>query len=125
MLGVPPDRPQHALLPAHLWLPPGLARQLLVADAEGHHVASPRPLPTLHRDDVPVVRPKPVLDTGADDQVGPVGHRDVLALTVDVDIAGGAARRDRQVAADAVGAEAEVAERFERAELDLRSGERL
>jgi hypothetical protein len=60
-----------------------------------------------------------VLVARAQDQVGPVGHRDVRALAVDVDVAGDALRGDGEVAADAVGAEAEVAQRLERAELDL------
>ena len=94
--------------------------QLLVADAQRHHVGRARAQPALVGHDVAVVAPEAVLLADAEDQVDPVGHRDVLALPVDVDVAGHAVRRDHQVAAHAVGAEAEVAERVERAQLDLR-----
>ena len=42
VLRVPADRAQHALLPRDLRLPAGLAGELLVADAERHHVARAR-----------------------------------------------------------------------------------
>src|SRR4029078_9483802 len=61
----------------------------------------------------------------AEDEVDPVAHRDVLALAVDVDVAGGSLRSDSQVAAYAIRAEAEVAQRIERAELDRLARERL
>ena len=120
VLGVPADRAQHALLPRDLRLPAGLARQLLVADAERHHLARARPEARRRRHDLAVAGPEAVLLADAEDQVDPVAHRDVRALPVDVDVAGDAVRGDGEVAADAVGAEAEVAQRLELAELDRR-----
>ena len=125
VLRVPADRAQDPFLPAHLRLPAGLARQLLVADAERHHLARAGAVARGGRDDAPAGGPEAVLLADADDQRRPVGHRDVLALAVDVDVAGDALRGDGQVAADAVGAEAEVAQRVELAELDLLALERL
>ena len=59
---------QDALLPAHLRLPAGLAVQLLVADAERHHLARARAVARVGRDDVPAGRPEAVLLADADDQ---------------------------------------------------------
>src|SRR5439155_19662500 len=66
-----------------------------------------------------------LLAANAEDELGPVAHRDVLALSVDVEVAGDSACRDHQMPADAVGAEAEVAHRLELAELDGLARERL
>jgi hypothetical protein len=99
--------------------------ELLVADPERLDVGCAGTEPLLRRHDLAVVRPVPVLDARAQDQLGPVGHRDVLALAVDVDVAGDAVRGDREVPPDAVGAEAEVPQRLERSQLDLRPRERL
>jgi len=96
-----------------------------VTDAERHDVARAGPLAALHRHDAPVVGPEAVLHARTDDEVSPVRHRDVLALPVDVDVARLAVGRDHEVATDTVRAEAEVAQRVERPELDLRPGERL
>ena len=116
---------QDSLVPAHLRLPAGLAVQLLVADAEGHHLGRARAVARLGRDHVPAGGPEAVRLADLDDLLRPVRHRDVLALPVDVDVAGDALRGDGQVAAHAVGAEAEVAQRVELAELDLLALERL
>ena len=63
--------------------------QLLVADAQRHHVGDAGPQALLRRDDRRGRRrPEAVLDADPEDQVGPVRHRDVLALAVDVDVAG-------------------------------------
>ncbi len=107
-----------------LRLPARLAVELLVADAERHHIGRARPEASLGRDDV-ATAPVPQLLAGLEDHLGPVGHRDVLALAVDVEVARDAVGRDGEVAADAVGAEAEVAHRVELAELDRLAGERL
>ena len=69
--------------------------------------------------------PVAVLLAEAQDRLRPVAHRDVLALPVDVDVAGAALGRDGEVAADPVRAEAEVAHRLQVAELDRLAGERL
>src|SRR4029450_9330832 len=86
--------------------------------AQGHHLSGAWPVARLGRDHMPTGRPEAVLLARADDQVAPVRHRDVLALAVDVDVAGNALRSHCQVTADAVGAEAEITERLELAELD-------
>ena len=94
-------------------------RQLLVPDAQRHHVARARAMPSRGRRRSRGRRARSRARLAdAEDQVDPVAHRDVLALAVDVDVARRAVRRDGQVAADAVGAETEVAQRLERAELD-------
>ena len=67
--------------------PAGLAMQLLVADAQRHHVGHARPEPLRIGDDMAVGRPEAVLGAGREDQVAPVGHRDVRALAVDVEVA--------------------------------------
>src|SRR4029077_19385582 len=113
------------LLPAHRRLPAGIAVQLLVADPQGHHLALAGAVARFRRDHMPSGRPEAVLLSRADDQVAPVAHRDVLALPVHVDVARDALRGNGQVAADAVGAEAEVAQWIELTELDLRPLERL
>src|SRR4029078_5431038 len=125
MLGIPLDRAQDALLPRYQRLPARLAVQLLVADAERHHVGDAGAEAGLVDDDVAVFGPEPALDTRAQDQVGPVGHRDVRALAVDVDVPGDSLRGDGEVAADAVGAEAEVAQRLARAAAYISARQRL
>ena len=125
VLCVPLDRLQDALLPGDERLPPRLARQLLGADPGRQQVARAGAQTAGRRDDRPASGPVAGLLADAEDQLGPVAHRDVLALAVDVDVARHALRRDGEVAADAVGAEAEVAQRLEGAELDLLSRERL
>ena len=112
------------LLPRDERLPAGLAVQLLVADAQRHHLARARPDALRRRHDL-ALAPVALLPPIVEDQIGPVAHRDVLALAVDVDVAGDALRRHGEVAAHAVGAEAEVAHRLERAELDRLALERL
>ena len=62
VLGVPADRAEDAFLPADPRLPAGLVRELLVADAERHHVARAGSLAPLDGDDAPVVGPEAVLD---------------------------------------------------------------
>ncbi len=78
-----------------------------------------------HAHQLAVARPVALLLAHAEDQLAPVAHRDVLALAVDVDVAGNAVRGDHEMAADAVRAVAEVAERLELSELDARPLERL
>src|SRR5207247_1373494 len=63
--------------------------------------------------------PVTLLFADPDDHFGPVAHGDVLPLPVHVEVTGYAVRRHREVAADAVRAEAEVAHRLELAQLDL------
>src|SRR5581483_5255126 len=116
---VPRDRAADALVPVDLRFPAGLAVQLVEADTEGHHLARSRAEARRRRHELAAGGPEASLLADAEDARGPVGHRGVLALAVDVDVAGDAVRGDRQVAADAVGAEAEVAQRLERAQLDL------
>ena len=103
---------------------PRLAVQLLVADAQRHHLARSRAHAQRRRHDL-AVAPVALLAADAQDERRPSPHRDVLALAVDVDVAGDAFRGDGEVAANAVGAEAEVAQRLERAELDRLALERL
>ena len=55
------DRAQDALLPRDQRLPAGLAVQLLVADAERHHVGDAWAQPCRRRHDLPVVGPVAVL----------------------------------------------------------------
>src|SRR5207245_2614455 len=76
------------------------------------------------RDDLPSL-PVTAVAPDAQDQLGPVAHRDVPPLAVDVEISGDAARGHHQMAAHAVGAEAEVAHRIELSELDRLAGESL
>ena len=76
-----------AFLPGHAGLPAGLGRQLLVTDAQRHHLARPRPVPRRARDDLPARGPEALRLADAEDEVDPVAHRDVLALAVDVDVA--------------------------------------
>src|SRR5207247_7582707 len=75
--GVPVDRPRHALLPGDLWLPAGLAIELLVADAQREHVARAGPEAIGGADDL-ALGPVPLLLADAKDQTSPVSHRDVL-----------------------------------------------
>ncbi len=75
--------------------------------------------------DLAVARPVAGLLAHAENEVSPVAHRDVLALAVDVDVARHAVGGDREMAADAVRAVAEVAERLELPELDALPLERL
>src|SRR6266540_6474081 len=118
VLRVPVDRLLDAILPGDERLPAGLAVQLLVADAESHHVARAGAEACGDGDDLALGPVAPLL-TDAQDQRGPVGHRDVLPLAVDVDVARRTVGGYGQVAADAVGAKAEVSQWLECAELDL------
>src|SRR5581483_3572366 len=85
---IPADRPQDALLPPDLRLPARLVVQLLVADAERHHVGRAGAQALLVDDDAAVARPESSVGADGDDEVAPVAHRDVLALAVDVDVSG-------------------------------------
>src|SRR5206468_5880190 len=86
---VPVDRSRHALLPGNLGLPAGLAVELVVADPQREHVARTRPEAVGGADDL-ALGPVPLLLAHAKDQSRPVGHRDVLALAIDVEVAGDA-----------------------------------
>src|SRR5262249_55554394 len=118
---VPGDRTAYALLPAHPWLPPGLLVQLVVADPQRDHLARTRAEAGGRRHDFAACGPEAGLLADPQDQLRPLVHRDVLALAVDIDVAGDAVRRHRQVTADAVGTEAEVTQRLQLPELDLLS----
>ena len=72
------DRLQDAFLPRDLRLPARLAVELLVADAERHHVGGSGAEARRRRHDLAVVGPVAVLAADPKDQVGPVRHRDVL-----------------------------------------------
>ena len=124
VFGVPRDRAVDALFPRDERLPARLAVQLLVADAKREHLAGPGPHPQRRRHDLPVA-PVAAFPPDSEDPVAPVSHGDVLALAVDVHVAGYSPRRDREMAAHAVRTEAEVAHRLERAELDRLALERL
>src|SRR6266513_1490897 len=87
VLRVPVDRLLDAFLPGDDRVPAGLTVQLLVADAERHHVARAGAEAAWDGDDL-ALGPVALLPAHAQDQSGPVGHRDVLALAVDVDVAG-------------------------------------
>src|SRR5205814_381632 len=108
-----------------LRLPAGLTLQLLVAHAQGDDLARAGAVTAGHADELAARGPVALFLADAENQLGPVAHRDVLALPVDVDVAGDPARGDGQVPADAVRAEAEVAQRLELAELDPLADERL
>src|SRR5262245_13423502 len=108
---VPGDRARDPVLPGDLRRPAGLPFEFVVTDAQRPHLARTGPVPLLRRLDVAAGGPEAALLADTQDQRDPVGHRDVLALAVDVDLAGHAARGDGEVAADAVGAEAEVPQR--------------
>src|SRR5207253_681232 len=97
VLRIPLDRAEDAFVPRHLRLPTCFRRELLVADTQRQHVARARPFAVLNRLDVAAVAPVSVLSPDTNDQVGPVAHRDVLSLAVDVDLAGRALPRDHQV----------------------------
>src|SRR5439155_20243298 len=105
--GVPGDRARDPFLPRDERLPARLAGELRVADAERHDVGHARPQPIGRGDDLAAGRPVALLLADAQDPLRPVAHRDVAPLAVDVDVARDAVRRDGEVAADAVGAEAE------------------
>src|SRR5829696_9583521 len=79
VLGIPLDRAEDAFLPGDLRLPAGLPVQLLVADAQGHHVGDAGAEAAFVGHDLAVVGPETVLDAGSEDQLRPVGHRDVRA----------------------------------------------
>ena len=98
--------------------------QLLVADAKRHHLARARAEALGCAHELPL-DPVALLAADPEDQVGPVAHGDVPSLAVDVEVARDPARRDGEVAAHAVRAEAEVAQRLELAELHDLSGQRL
>src|SRR5262245_9080456 len=98
--------------------------QLLVADAQRHDLARAGAHPSGCRDDL-ALAPVALLSTDGEDEIRPLLHRDVLSLAIDVKIAGNAFRGDHQMAAHPVGAEAEVAQRLERTELDGLALERL
>ena len=106
-------------------MPAGLATKLLEPDAQRHHLAGSGPEAFGDAYELPAGRPVAVLLADAEDQLGPVAHGDVLALAVDVDVARDSVQRDHQVAAHAVGAEAEVAHRLQLAELDMLANEGL
>src|SRR5919204_5979643 len=91
--------------------------QLLVADAQRHHLARAGPVAVGRRDDLAPI-PVALLATDAEDELGPLAHRDVLALPVHVQVAGNPARGDDEVPAYAVRAEAEVTHGLELSELD-------
>ena len=97
-----------AFLPRDLRHPARLRRQLLVADAQRHHVACTGTEAERRRHDLAVVAPEAEFLACLEDQVGPRLHRDVLSLPVDVDVTGLAVCSHGQVATDAVGAEAEI-----------------
>ena len=69
---VPLDRAQDAVLPRDHRLPARFAVQLLVADAERHHVGDAWTQPRRRRHDLPVVGPEAVLTADAEDQLDPV-----------------------------------------------------
>src|SRR5437762_6858768 len=75
--GVPRDRAGSAVFPAHLRLPARLPLQLLVADSEGDHLARARPVPGRDADELATGGPVAPLLADAQDQLGPVAHRDV------------------------------------------------
>ena len=89
------DRPRDAFLPGDLRLPAGLAVQLLVADAQRHHLARARAGTRSASVTISRAGPVALLPPDAEDQLGPVAHRDVLALPVDVDVAGDRRARRR------------------------------
>ena len=121
---VPGDRLADALLPRHEGYPSGFPVQLVVADAEGLHVAGSGAVALRDAHDL-TFGPVAVLGADPEDQACPVCHRDVVSLAVAVDVAGDAVDGDHQVAPDAIRAEAEVAHRLEVSELDDASLERL
>src|SRR5439155_14281143 len=81
--GVPGDRPRDALLPGDPRLPARFALQLLVADAKCDDIARPGPESLGSTDDL-ALWPIALFLADAEDQRCPVGHRDVLALAVDI-----------------------------------------
>src|SRR5664280_3718964 len=122
---VPGNRARDSLFPRHLRLPARLALELLVTDPERQHVARTRAEALLYRDQLAPGRPVTLRLADLEDLLGPVPHRDVLALPVDIEIAGDSVSGDGQVPAHPVGAKAEIAQRLEIAELDLLALERL
>src|SRR5581483_9229744 len=88
VVGVPGDRAGDSFFPAHLRRPAGLALELLVADAQRDDLARTRPVAALDADKLAAGRPVALLLADAQDQLGPVLHRGVLALPVDVHVAG-------------------------------------
>src|SRR4029077_1786171 len=118
VLGVPADGLQDSVLPRHLRSPTRLAGELLVTHAEREDVARSGPEALGDLNEAPVRRPEPVLRSDPQDRLGPVAHRDVLALPVHVDVPGGSLRPHREMPTYAVRAVAEVTQGFEVAELD-------
>src|SRR2546421_11460541 len=96
--GVPGDRLCDSVLPGDARLPAGLAVQLLVAHAKGHHLARTGSVPLRRGQDLASL-PVALLAADAQDQVGPVTHRDVLPLAVDVEVARDPACRDHEASA--------------------------
>src|SRR5581483_8700365 len=115
---VPLDRAPDALFPRDLRSPPRLPVELVVADAYRHHLARAGPVARRRRHDLAAGGPEAAFLADAQDQRRPLGHRDVLALPVHVHVPRDSVRGDGEMAADAVGAEAEVAQRLQRPELD-------
>src|SRR5664280_1044553 len=85
---VPGDRPRDAFFPRHLGLSTGLTLELLVADAKRQYVARARPEAMRYGCQSAPSGPVTIRFADLDDLLGPVLHRDVLALSVDVEIAG-------------------------------------
>src|ERR1035437_2010728 len=122
---VPGDRARDSLFPRDLGLPAGLALELLVTDPKREHVARSRAVAMLYRDQPAPGGPVTFSLADLEDLLGPVRHRDVLALPVNVEIARDSVSGDHQVPAHPVGAEAKIAKRLEITELDLLALERL
>src|SRR5581483_595420 len=84
---VPADRAQDAFFPRDARRPAGFGGELVVADAQRHHVGDAGAETSFVDDDVAIAAPEAVLLAGLQDQLAPVAHRDVLALAVDVVVA--------------------------------------